>query len=199
MRIIAGEKRGMIILSPRTDGTRPVTDRVKESIFNILQKYGSMDDKWVADLFCGTGSMGLEALSRGASHVVFVEKDHRVIEILKKNIEKARFEDRSKAVRANAFKVGAASLEERKFDFVFVDPPYAMSRDVGENSQLGSLLKLLCNQITSDAVVIVRTEEMVELLETYGDLHAIDRRKWGSMAITLLQLGRKQDEAANDA
>jgi 16S rRNA (guanine966-N2)-methyltransferase len=187
MRIIAGEKRGMIILGPKTDGTRPVTDRVKESIFNILQKYGTMADKWVADLFCGTGSMGLEALSRGAGHVVFVEQDPRVVEILKKNIEKGRFEDRSKAVRANAFKVGAASLEDRKFDFVFVDPPYLMSRDVSENSQLGFLLKLLCGQITDEAVVIVRTEEMVELLETYGTLCVIDRRKWGSMGIALLQ------------
>ena len=62
-----------------------------------------------------------------------------------------------------------------------------MSRDVGENSQLGLLLKLLCGQITDEAVVIVRTEEMVELLENYGTLHVIDRRKWGSMSIALLQ------------
>lgn len=191
MRIIAGEKRGMVILSPKTDGTRPVTDRVKESIFNVLQKYGLMDGKWVADLFCGTGSMGLEALSRGAEHVVFLEQDPRVVEILKKNIAKCRFEERAKIVRANAFKVGAASLEERKFDFVFIDPPYAMSRDVGENSQLGLLLKLLCGQITDEAVVIVRTEEMVELLGNYGQLNIIDRRKWGSMAVTLLQIGQQ--------
>ena len=186
MRIIAGEKRGMTILSPKTDGTRPVTDRIKESMFNVLQKYGPMEGKWVADLFCGTGSMGLEALSRGAEHVVFVEQDPRVVEILKKNITKGRFEDRSKMVRANAFKVGAASLEDRKFDLVFVDPPYAMSRDIGENSQLGFLLKLLCGQITDVAVVVVRTEERVDLLENYGVLRVIDRRKWGSMSITLL-------------
>jgi 16S rRNA (guanine966-N2)-methyltransferase len=186
MRIIAGEKRGMAILSPKTDGTRPVTDRIKESIFNVLQKYGAMDGKWVADLFCGTGSMGLEALSRGAQHVVFIERDQRVVDILNKNIAKGRFEDRSKVVRANAFKVGAASLEDRKFDLVFVDPPYALSRDIGENSQLGFLLKVLCGQIADEAVVIVRTEEIVELLENYDALHVIDRRKWGSMNIVLL-------------
>lgn len=177
----------MTILSPRTDGTRPVTDRIKESIFNVLQKYGAMDDKWAADLFCGTGSMGLEAASRGAGHVVFVEQDPRVVEILKKNIAKGRFEDRSKVVRANAFKVGAASIEDRKFDLVFVDPPYVMSRDIGEKAPLGLLLKLLCSQITDEAVVVVRTEEMVELLENYDALHVIDRRKWGSMTITILQ------------
>jgi 16S rRNA (guanine966-N2)-methyltransferase len=187
MRIIAGEKRGMTILSPKTDGTRPVTDRVKESIFNVLQKYGPMEGKWAADLFCGTGSMGLESLSRGAEHVLFVESDSRVIDILKKNIAKGEFEDRSKVVRANAFKVGAASLEERRLDLVFVDPPYVMSRDAGENSRLDSLLRLLCGQITEDAMVVVRTEKEVKLLENYGDLHIIDRRIWGSMAVTLLQ------------
>jgi 16S rRNA (guanine(966)-N(2))-methyltransferase RsmD len=155
-----------------------------------------MGGKWVADLFCGTGSMGLEALSRGAGHVVFVEHDPRVVEILKKNIVKGRFEDRSKVVRANACKVGAASLEDRKFDLVFVDPPYAMSRDMGENSQLGLLLKVLCGQITDEAVVVVRTEERVELLGQYGMLRVIDRRKWGSMSIALLQIGR---EVSNDA
>jgi 16S rRNA (guanine966-N2)-methyltransferase len=191
MRIIAGQKRGMIILSPKTGGTRPVTDRVKESIFNVLQKYGPMDGRWVADLFCGTGSMGLEALSRGAEQVTFVEKDSKVIDILKANIAKGRFEDRSKIVRANAFKVGAASLEERRFDFVFVDPPYSMSRDTNDNSQLGGLLKLLAGQISPDAVVVVRTESRVKLLENYGKMHIIDNRSWGSMATTLLQIGRE--------
>ena len=196
MRIIAGEKRGMLILSPKTSGTRPVTDRVKESIFNILQKYGPMNGTWVADLFCGTGSMGLESLSRGAEHATFVESDPKVIEILKDNIAKGRFDNRSKVVRANAFKVGAASFEERRFDFVFVDPPYAMSRDVSENSQLGSLLKLLQGQITPEAVVVVRTEKEVKLLEKYGKLHIIDRRTWGSMSVVLLQIGK---ESADDA
>ena len=191
MRIIAGEKRGMIILGPKTEGTRPITDRVKESIFSILQNYEPMDGKWVADLFCGTGSMGLEALSRGAERATFVERDQRVLEILKKNIAKGRFEERSRIVRANAFKVGTANLDERKFDFVFVDPPYIMSRDVSEKSQLGFLLKLLEIQITPEAVVIVRTESHVKLLENYGRLHIIDARTWGSMSVTLLQINKE--------
>ena len=76
MRIIAGTKRGMKLLSPKGyETTRPVTDRVKESLFNVLYNYDMPDDKIVADLFCGTGSFGLEALSRGAKEVTFVEKD----------------------------------------------------------------------------------------------------------------------------
>lgn len=187
MRIIAGEKRGMTILGPRTESTRPITDRVKESVFNVLQKYGSFEDAWVADLFCGTGSTGLEALSRGASHVVFVEQDAGVVEILKKNLAKGRFDDRSKIVRANAFKVGAAGLEERRFDYVFVDPPYVMSRDVSVSSQLGSLMKLLGSQVAEKGVVLVRTEDRVEVLHDYGRLHLVERRKWGTMAVAFFQ------------
>ena len=87
MRIIAGQKRGMKLLSPKTTDTRPITDRVKESLFNVLQNYGSLEGKYVADLFCGTGSLGLEALSRGAKLVIFVDRGSGVIKSLKKNIE----------------------------------------------------------------------------------------------------------------
>ena len=107
MRIIAGTKRGMKLLSPKTDVSRPITDRVKESLFNVLYKYGLPADKVVADLFCGVGSLGLEALSRGAEFVTFVEKDPKIVAILKKNIEKAGFAGESKVIRADAFKIGA--------------------------------------------------------------------------------------------
>jgi 16S rRNA (guanine966-N2)-methyltransferase len=103
MRIIAGAKRGMKLLSPRTDVSRPITDRVKESLFNVLWNYGFPEDKIVADLFCGVGSLGLEALSRGAEFVTFVEKDPKIIATLKKNIEKAGFGSGSKVIRADAF------------------------------------------------------------------------------------------------
>ena len=91
MRIIAGAKRGMHLLGPKTEGSRPITDRVKESLFSVLYKYDLPDGAVVADLFCGVGSLGLEALSRGAKCVTFVEKDQRIIAVLKKNIEKAGF------------------------------------------------------------------------------------------------------------
>ena len=84
MRIIAGKKRGMKLLPPAGDQTRPITDRVKESIFSVLYKYDVIEGGLVADLFSGTGSFGLEALSRGAEFVFFAEQNRRVVEILKK-------------------------------------------------------------------------------------------------------------------
>lgn len=188
MRIIAGTRRGMNILPPKGSETRPITDRVKESIFDVLYKYNLIEDKFVGDLFCGTGSFGLEALSRGAKEAVFVDMDRRAIEILRKNIEKTRFVEQAKVVCANAFKIGAPIGVGRKCSLVFVDPPYAMSEDAQEKSRLGGLLNILCEQITSDGIVVVRTEKRVKILDSYGKLRIIDNRVWGKMSVNFLAL-----------
>ena len=88
MRIIAGTKRGMHLLSPKTCDSRPITDRVKESLFSVLYGYDLPADAVVADLFSGVGSLGLEALSRGAEFVTFVEQDPKIAATLNQNIEK---------------------------------------------------------------------------------------------------------------
>jgi len=95
------------LFSPKADESRPITDRVKDSLFSVLYKYDMPGGKVVADLFSGVGSLGLEALSRAADFVTFVEKDPKVIAILNKNIEKTGFVKESKVIRANAFKIGA--------------------------------------------------------------------------------------------
>jgi len=208
----------MKLFSPKTDASRPITDRVKESLFSVLYKYDLPGGKIVADLFCGVGSLGLEALSRGAEFVTFVEKDPNIIETLKKNIEKAGFPPsprlrrtsagspandfragESKIIRADAFKIGAPvrlresaiasakALDEQKYDLVFVDPPYSASRETETSSPLGKLLVLLAEQLSPDGIVVVRTEKRTELLEQYGQLGVIERRQWGTMAVTILR------------
>lgn len=186
MRIIAGSKRGMKLRPPKGDGTRPVTDRVKESVFDVLFNYGYPESARVADVFCGTGSFGLEAVSRGAEFALFVDKDFKVIEILKKNIERAKFVEQSKVIRGNAFKIGApVDIDAEKFGLVFVDPPYALSRDASEGSQLGKMLVVMNQQVINDGLVVVRTEQRVELLDEYGSLKAVDRRKWGKIGVVI--------------
>jgi 16S rRNA (guanine966-N2)-methyltransferase len=192
MRIIAGAKRGMKLLSPKTDVSRPITDRVKESLFNVLWNYGFPKDKILADLFCGVGSLGLEALSRGAEFVTFVEKDPKIIATLKKNVEKAGFAGESKVVRADVFRIGAPPLRdtsrwvnERKYDLIFVDPPYSASRETETGSPLGKLLVLLNEQLSPDGIAVVRTEKRIELLKQYGRLEVIERRQWGTMAVII--------------
>ena len=193
MRIISGTKRGMNILPPKGEKTRPITDRVKKSIFDVLYKYNLIEGRYVADLFCGTGSFGLEALSRGAKEAVFVDTDRRAIEILRKNIAKAGFAAQSKVVCGNAFKIGAPIGVGRKCSLVFVDPPYEMSENTGVNSRLAGLLELLGEQITDDGVAMVRIEKKVELLNSYGKLIIVDKRIWGSMSVNFLAM-KKDDQ-----
>jgi 16S rRNA (guanine(966)-N(2))-methyltransferase RsmD len=174
----------MKLLSPRNRDTRPITDRVKESLFSVLYKYDLPKDKVVADLFCGVGSLGLEALSRGAEFVAFIEQDSKVVMILNKNIEKV--------ITADAFKVGApVGSNRREYDLIFVDPPYVCTEDVRAGSVLGRLLTSVSEQVVPDGFVVVRTHKRTELLEQYGCLNVIERRGWGTMAVTILQRTEK--------
>lgn len=181
------------MLGPKTQVSRPVTDRVKESLFSVLYKYDLPGDKRVADLFSGVGSLGLEALSRGARFVTFVERDPKISAILKKNIEKAGFDVVSKVIQADAFMIGAPvvyserTVANTQYEMVFVDPPYARSQDVGPGSPLGRLLSLLQRQVTDEGFVVVRTDERTDLLDKYGQLQVLERRRWGTMAVTILQ------------
>jgi len=148
----------------------------------------------VADLFSGIGSLGIEALSRGAEFVTFVEKDPAVISILKANIGKASFVKKSKVIRANAFKVGVpVGFDGKQYDLVFVDPPYSLTNDAGEGSLLSRLLTLLPEQLAPEGIVVVRTYKRTELLDRYAQLVVIERRKWGNMTITILR-NRTDDE-----
>ncbi len=191
MRIISGSKRGMKLFPPDGMETRPITDRAKESLFNVLYKFDLVEDGLIADLFCGTGSMGMECLSRGSRWVAFLDSSPRVIPILERNIAKAGFTDRCRIVRCNAFKVGApvptGYPDRDRYDLVFVDPPYEMSGDTSIVSPLGKLLILLSQQVRREGIVVVRTHERSNLLERYDRLSAIDHRRWGTTAVTLLQ------------
>jgi len=174
------------LLGPETQVSRPITDRVKESLFSVLCKYDLPGGKIVADLFCGVGSLGLEALSRGAEFVTFVEQDPKVSAVLKKNIEKAGFIKESKITRADAFKIGAP-VDEQKYALVFVDPPYTCTGDVGQDSPLSGLLEVLSEQVSADGVVVVRVNRHTVLLDRYNGFQVIERRQWGTMAVTILQ------------
>jgi 16S rRNA (guanine966-N2)-methyltransferase len=199
MRIIAGTKRGMKLLGPKTRVSRPITDRVKQSLFDVLQNYNLLDGARVADLFCGVGSLGLEALSRGAAFVTFVEKNAEIVEVLERNISKAGFSRQSRVVQASAFRVGApVDPAGERYDLVFVDPPYASTHEVGEGSSLADLLTILERQVVPRGIVVVRTHRDVSVLDEYGAFHAVDRRRWGTMAVVLLQAGAHEQQASGD-
>ena len=169
---------------------RPTLGRVREWIFSVIGE--KVRGAEVLDLYAGIGSLGMEALSRGAKFVTFVEQDPKIIAILNKNIEKAAFVKESKVVRANAFKTGAAiTSAEEKCALVFIDPPYSATRNVEAGSALSGLLDLLGEKVTAGGIVVVRTSQDVSLSEQYGQFRIAERRQWGTMAVSVL---KKADE-----
>ena len=120
MRVVAGELGGRKLVSPDGTSTRPTTDRVREAVFNALGSAGLLDGALVADLFAGTGAIGIEALSRGADHCTFVERDRSALSALEENIDTLDLGDRSRVLRSDAMQA-AATLD---VDIVFADPPY---------------------------------------------------------------------------
>ena len=120
MRIISGSARGRKLKEPQGLDTRPTTDKVKESLFNIIQF--ELEGRRVLDLFAGTGQLGLEALSRGAEHCTFVDRRREAAALVRENIGLCRFEDQAQVVQEEA-QWFLRSCGER-FDVIFLDPPY---------------------------------------------------------------------------
>src|SRR5437016_8160373 len=117
MRIIAGEFRSRQLLAPRSDATRPITDRAKQSLFDILQP--DLPGAIVYDCFAGTGSMGLECLSRGAAHVTFFESDRSAVALLRKNIATLGVSDRSTVIDRDLFRFFDAAEGKKSVNIVF--------------------------------------------------------------------------------
>lgn len=136
MRIIAGEWRGRPLAAPRGDTTRPTADRTREALFSMLaSRVGSFEDLAVADLFAGSGALGLEALSRGAASCLFVEQDKAALDILKANI--AKFGAKGAEVRAtSALALGPAV---KPLDLILMDPPYGTGAGVVALDKLARL------------------------------------------------------------
>lgn len=126
MRVVAGTAGGRVLLAPEGTSTRPTSDRVRESIFNMLFSLGAIEDAVVCDLYAGSGALGIEALSRGAKHCTFVERDREAVGVINENLETLGFSDIATVVQADVL---AWTERMRRgpshFDLVLADPPYA--------------------------------------------------------------------------
>ena len=122
MRVIAGNNRGMTLVTPDGIDTRPTTDRIKETLFNMIAF--DLPDAYFLDLFSGSGQIGIEALSRGAKEAVFVEKDKNAINCIEKNLVKARLTDSSRLYKVDVIAALNQLNSHQVFDIIFMDPPY---------------------------------------------------------------------------
>ncbi|WP_170346720.1 16S rRNA (guanine(966)-N(2))-methyltransferase RsmD [Ruegeria atlantica] len=182
MRIIAGEFRGRALASVGKGDAgahlRPTTDRVRESLFNVLSHQIEFDGLRVLDLFAGTGALGLEALSRGASHVTFVD-DGRVAQgLIRKNIDLTRSADRTDLIRRDATRLG--DNPGAPYDLVFLDPPYGKS--MGQKA-----VAALANGWIADDALLVWEENAPMQAPAGFKLH--DSRKYGDTHISLMWKG----------
>ena len=190
MHILAGEYKGRKLLSPPARGpTRPMTGRVKKSLFDTLAPH--LAGAVVADLYCGTGTGGLEALSRGAKHCFFAERDRQVLARLRRNIDALGLERRCTIWRGDLTRRLAARLAEMdpEIDVALVDPPYADARRWSWETVATQIFTPLAGRLSPDGVVVLRVPAKLQTPETVGPLEIRRRKAYGDMALVFLAGG----------
>jgi 16S rRNA (guanine966-N2)-methyltransferase len=188
MRVIAGVHRGRRLLGPKGQAIRPTSDRVKEALFSILgaRTMGAR----VLDLYAGTGSIGIEALSRGAAHVTFVETDRAALRLVQSNIEQCGFEP---AARICSCEVSEFFRREADpsfpYDIVFCDPPYRSTPDF-----IAVMNEWDRRWLTDDAVVILEHGRKEQIPSILGPLSQVKRYGYGDTALTRFELASKDTQ-----
>lgn len=179
MRVVAGERKGMPLKAIAGNTTRPTTDKVKESIFNMIGPF--FDGGTALDLFGGSGGLGIECLSRGADRAIFVEKDSRAFQTLQENIKKCRYEDVTELFRTDANRAVKGLLKrDIEIDYLFVDPPYHKKEyyDLVEVLALGG-------KLAANAIIMCEHSNDVELPDNYGPFKLTRRETYGSTIISI--------------
>lgn len=184
MRIISGTARGRKILSPEGMGTRPTLDRIKESIFNIIQD--RVPGAIVVDVFAGTGSLGLEAASRGAKECYLVDKGETTFKYLKENIENLKFGGICKPLNTDSY-AALTELSRRGiiFDLIFIDPPYLKDM-IPPAVDIISDKKLLAE----DGLIVTKIDSSEMLYEGNSDIVLFDYRKYGNTTVCFYKYNR---------
>ncbi|MEM0913211.1 MAG: RsmD family RNA methyltransferase [Planctomycetota bacterium] len=193
MRIIAGEHRGRRLVGPADEQTtRPILDRVKEALFDRLTSmglFGDFEAGPVADVFCGTGSLGLEALSRGSRRCVFVDRDRSALSGLAENVAALGVGDRAEVAAGDALSgawVGRLSAERAAV--VFVDPPYALMSEVPQRVER-LLARVAAEALHAEGVVVVRTPTDAATPSAAG-LARLRTDRYGGMALHVYEAAR---------
>ena len=181
MRIIGGIKGSQRIKSSKSRSLRPTMDRVRETVFNILGN--RVSNASFLDLFAGTGSVGIEALSRGAREVVFVEKEFRTAKILGENLERLGLEKEGIILKMDFSKaIEAINRDGKQFDIIYIDPPYA-------SGLCGESLKLLADFdiINQDGLILAEHFFKDKLHEMFGGLKLARIKKIGDTSISIFK------------
>ncbi len=189
MRIISGKYKGHQLVSFKADHLRPTTDRVKETQFNKLMGY--TEDARVLDLFCGTGNLGLEALSRGARDVLFVDANKQSLQITLKNIEKLKVPKNQYRTHLEDVLQFLKSCKDEPFDLILIDPPFTkkmaheVMQAVSESLVYGP-----------NTLITIESERKEQIDDTYGSLSRYDTREFGDKILSFFS--KKDDNKVDE-
>jgi 16S rRNA (guanine966-N2)-methyltransferase len=189
MRVIAGRLRGLRLDAPPSPGVRPTYDRVRESLFAVIEP--RLQDASVLDLFAGSGSLAIESLSRGAAHATLVEIDRAVGRVAAGNVERLGVESKCSLVRGDALRLLRGRLPGAPFDVVFVDPPYESDLQGSVLSHLGTW-----DGLAGDALVVVERSTDRPLAGAYGRLERRRTMTYGTTEVDLY--GRTDAEPGHE-
>lgn len=178
MRIVGGKYKGRVLEEFKGSDIRPTSDKARESLYNILQF--RIAGASFLDLFCGTGAMGIEALSRGASKVTFNDIDRKSIALLKSNLQKLKVDEQYSVFNYDAFRLLKTTCE--KFDIIYIDPPYALNLGA-------SAVEQSINALAPHGLIILEDEKAFD-----GEIEGLiktDCRKYGRIHLTFFQKGER--------
>lgn len=184
MRVISGSAKGTRLRAPKSRSVRPTSDRVKEALFNILQF--EIAGKKILDLYAGSGSLGIEALSRGAASATFVEQNPNTVRCLKENLKNTHLEE-----KATVYNLLVENFLERSkefknyYDLIFIDPPYKINPE-----KLKIVIEKAVNFLSSEGVIVVEHRAGIELDFPAHKLSLADKRTYGDTSLSFFKLLR---------
>ena len=177
MRIIAGKAKGRKLIPPATMETRPTLDRVKEAMFSMIQGY--IPEGIVVDVFAGTGSLGLEAASRGAKEVYLIDKSSVTFPLLKENVENLKFSDFCYTLNMDSYDaLRLLSKKGKKFDIIFIDPPYC-------KEMIPEAIKIIKenDMLQEDGIIVTKIDSIEEIYDGYENIKLTRSKKYGNTTV----------------
>ncbi len=186
LRVISGDFRGKRLYTPTGKAVRPTSDKVKESIFNMIAAH--LEDAVVLDAFAGTGGLGIEALSRGADKAYFMDNSNESISLIKKNIDHCTVNDRARVIFGSFDRVADKIVD--KLDIIFLDPPYF-------KALLPESLQLICDldMLSDDGIIVVEhpmEQDLPDTFSTANGENSLDKqkeRRYGSIKVSIYEKG----------
>lgn len=196
MRIIAGIHRTRQIEAPEGLVTRPMTDRVRENLFNLLGD--TVVNATVLDLFCGSGALGIEALSRGATRVTFVDTDLAAVNVVETNCKRLGLEKQARILRRDVLRPGPwiRPVGAKDYALIFIDPPYKMSAEPGGQAQLAAMVEALAGLecVARGALAMIRVERNTRITLPWAGFEFSDQRSYGTTTLCLMTYLGKEAE-----